>query len=55
MSKLHKDYFLGLYPPNESRLGEFAAEAQESLEAQRNTEAADKVNFEAYLAHYLAD
>jgi glutamate--cysteine ligase len=55
MSKLHKDYFLGLYPPNESRLGEFAAEAQESLEAQRNTEAADKANFEAYLAHYLAD
>jgi glutamate--cysteine ligase len=55
MSKMHKDYFLGLYPPNESRLGEFAAEAQESLEAQRNTEAADKVNFEAYLAHYLAD
>ena len=55
MSKLHKDYFLGLYPPNESRLGEFAAEAQESLEAQRNIEAADKVNFEAYLEHYLAD
>jgi glutamate--cysteine ligase len=55
MSKLHKDYFLGLYPPNESRLGEFAAEAQESLEAQRNIEAADKANFEEYLAHYLAD
>jgi glutamate--cysteine ligase len=55
MSKLHKDYFLGLYPPNESRLGEFAAEAQESLEAQRNIEAADEANFEAYLAHYLAD
>ena len=55
MSKLHKDYFLGLYPPNESRLGEFAAEAQESLEAQRNIESADKANFEEYLAHYLAD
>jgi glutamate--cysteine ligase len=55
MSKLHKDYFLGLYPPNESRLGEFAAEAQESLEAQRSIEAADKANFGAYLADYLAD
>jgi glutamate--cysteine ligase len=55
MSKLHKDYFLGLYPPNESRLGEFAAEAQESLEAQRSVEAADVQNFDAYLAHYLAD
>jgi glutamate--cysteine ligase len=55
MSKLHKDYFLGLYPPNESRLGEFAAEAQESLEAQRSIEAADKANFGDYLADYLAD
>jgi glutamate--cysteine ligase len=55
MSKLHQDYFLGLYPPNESRLGEFAAEAQESLEAQRHIEAADTVNFDTYLSHYLAD
>jgi glutamate--cysteine ligase len=55
MSKLHKDYFLGLYPPNESRLGEFAAEAQESLEAQSNIEATDRASFDAYLAHYLAD
>jgi len=55
MSNVHKDYFLGLYPPNKSRLGEFAAEAQESLEAQRNIEAADTTNFDSYLAHYLAD
>jgi glutamate--cysteine ligase len=55
MSKLHKDYFLGLYPPNQSRLSEFAAEAQESLEAQRNIEAADNTDFDTYLAHYLAD
>jgi glutamate--cysteine ligase len=55
MSKLHKDYFLGLYPPNESRLGAFAAEAQESHEAQRSIEAADDTDFDTYLAHYLAD
>jgi glutamate--cysteine ligase len=55
MSNLHKDYFLGLYPPNQSRLSEFAAEAQESLEAQRNIEAADNTDFDTYLAHYLAD
>ena len=55
MSRLHKDYFLGLYPPNESRLREFAAEAQESREAQRNIEAADDTDFDTYLAHYLAD
>jgi glutamate--cysteine ligase len=55
MSKLHKDYFLGLYPPNESRLAEFAAAAQESHEAQHSIEASDKVDFDTYLARYLAD
>jgi glutamate--cysteine ligase len=55
MSNLHKDYFLGLYPPNQSRLSEFAAEAQESLESQRNIEAADTVDFDTYLGRYLAD
>ena len=55
MSKLHKDYFLGLYPPNESRLSEFATEAKDSLQAQCSIEAADNSNFDAYLAHYLAD
>ena len=55
MSKLHKDYFLGLYPPNESRLGEFGAEARESLEAQRKIEAADDSDFDTYLGHYLED
>jgi glutamate--cysteine ligase len=55
MSNLHKDYFLGLYPPNESRLGEFAAEARDSLDAQRGIEAADSTDFDTYLAHYVAD
>jgi glutamate--cysteine ligase len=55
MSKMHKDYFLDLYPPNERRLGEFAAAAQESHEEQARIEAADKCDFDTYLAHYLAD
>ncbi len=55
MSKLHKDYFLGLYPPNESRLAEFAAEARESHAAQARIEAGDKMDFDTYLADYLAD
>jgi glutamate--cysteine ligase len=55
MSKMHKDYFLGLYPPNESRLGEFGAAAAESHEAQRAIEASDKTDFDTYLAQYLAD
>jgi glutamate--cysteine ligase len=55
MSNLHKDYFMGLYPPNERRLAEFAAAGTESHEAQRRIEAADNMTFEAYLAKYLAD
>jgi glutamate--cysteine ligase len=55
MSKLHKDYFLDLYPPNERRLAEFAAAAQESHEEQARIEAADRWDFDTYLAHYLAD
>jgi len=55
MSNLHKDYFLGLYPPNERRLKEFAAAAGESHQAQARIEASDKSGFDAYLARYLAD
>jgi glutamate--cysteine ligase len=55
MSKMHKDYFLDLYPPNERRLAEFAAAAQESHEEQARIEASDKQDFDTYLAHYLAD
>ncbi len=55
MSKLHKDYFLGLYPPNAQRLAELAAEAAESHLAQARVEASDQVDFDAYLADYLAD
>ncbi len=55
MSNLHKDYFLGLYPPNERRLAEFAAAAVESHDAQRRIEQSDRVGFDAYLANYLAD
>ncbi len=54
MSKLHKEYFLALYPPNVERLGEFRAEADESLRAQAALEAGEKVGFEQYLAEYVA-
>jgi glutamate--cysteine ligase len=55
MSAAHKAYFLDLYPPNEERLAEFRAEAQESLEAQRRIEASDTGTFEEYLKRYFAD
>ena len=53
MSKLHKDYFLELYPPNEGRLAEFAAAAGESHVAQRQIESSDELDFDSYLARYL--
>jgi glutamate--cysteine ligase len=55
MSMMHKEYFLELYPPNQERLAEFAAEASESLEKQHNIEASDKESFEEYLARYFVD
>jgi glutamate--cysteine ligase len=54
MSRLHKEYFLALYPPNVERQAEFRAEADESLKAQQAIESSDKVSFEQYLAEYAA-
>jgi glutamate--cysteine ligase len=55
ISAEHKNYFLELYPPNERRLAEFAAEAADSLEAQAAIERSDRVSFDDYLQQYLAD
>ena len=55
MSRLHKEYFLALYPPNVERQAEFRAAADESLRAQKAVEAADKISFEEYLVQYSAD
>jgi len=54
MSRLHKEYFLALYPPNVDRLAEFRHEADESLRAQASIEAADMLSFEQYLSEYTA-
>lgn len=53
MSRLHKAYFLDLYPPNEQRLAEFATEAEQSLEKQAAIEAADTLTFDQFLANYF--
>jgi glutamate--cysteine ligase len=55
MSATHKAYFLDLYPPNEARLAEFAAEAAESLVRQRAIETADRGTFDEFLARYFND
>jgi len=54
MSTLHKDYFLEMYPPNEERLGEFAAEAAESLRRQEALETGRQESFDTYLKRYFA-
>jgi glutamate--cysteine ligase len=53
MSRVHKSYFLELYPPNEQRLAQFASEAQESLQKQAQLEASDTMTFDQFLAHYF--
>lgn len=54
MSNVHKNYFLDLYPPNEQRLAQFAAQAAQSLEDQAAIERADTLSFDQYLANYFA-
>jgi glutamate--cysteine ligase len=53
MSRLHRDYFRDLYPPNELRLAELQTEAQESLAKQRSIEAKDKLPFREFVTRYL--
>jgi glutamate--cysteine ligase len=55
MSTFHKEYFLDLYHPNQDRLGEFAAEAEESLERQKQLETGRSEPFDSYLARYFAN
>ncbi len=54
MSNAHKSYFLELHPPNEQRLQEFRAAADESLKQQAAIESADTIGFDEYLARYFA-
>jgi glutamate--cysteine ligase len=54
MSGAHKQYFLELYSPNESRQDEFAAEAEASLAEQSRIEASDSLTFDEYLSRYFA-
>jgi len=54
MSAVHKAYFLELHTPNEALQESFAQEAEESLREQARVEAADAIDFDAYLARYFA-
>ena len=54
MSNVHRNYFLDLYPPNEQRLSDFAAQAVASLEQQAAIERSDAMTFDQYLTNYFA-
>jgi glutamate--cysteine ligase len=54
MSKVHQSYFKDLFSPNPARQEEFAAEAAESIEAQRRIESADRITFDEYLQRYFS-
>src|SRR5580658_3550033 len=55
MSTMHKAYFRDLHTPNPQKLAGLSDEAEESLRAQRELEASDRMSFEAYLAKYFSD
>ncbi len=55
MSRLQRDYFRDLYPPNEQRIAELADQAAESHLAQRAVEAADTLEFGEFVARWFAD
>ncbi len=54
MSRLHRDYFRDLVPPDEGRLAALRTEADDSLEEQHRVEAADRLPFVDFVAHYFA-
>jgi glutamate--cysteine ligase len=54
MSRMHRDYFRELYPPNPGRLAELRANAVASLEEQRSVEARDSLPFAEFVARYNA-
>ena len=54
MSRMHRDYFRELYPPNPARVSELREQAAASLEQQRAVEARDTLPFAEFVARYTA-
>jgi glutamate--cysteine ligase len=53
MAKDHRDYFASITQPNNASIEEFRLEAAESLQRQRDIEAADSMSLDEYLAEYF--
>src|SRR5262245_7552772 len=54
MSRMHRDYFRELYPPNPARVSELRGEAAASLEEQRTVEERDALPIAEFVARYTA-
>ncbi|MBM5810778.1 MAG: glutamate--cysteine ligase [Gammaproteobacteria bacterium] len=54
MSRLQRDYFNELYPPNERQLADLTVLAAESHAEQRAVEAADALAFDEFVARWFA-
>ena len=55
LSQAHRQQIVGTLPRNQARWQQFESEVEESLQAQRALERAQRGSFEQYLAAYLAD
>jgi glutamate--cysteine ligase len=55
VSRAHKEHFMDSVPPEATRVHEFQAEVQQSLQEFESLEAARGERFEDYLGTYLAD
>lgn len=54
LAQQHRDYFSAITPLSESRLAQFADEAQESMLRQLEIEANDSISLDEYLAKYFS-
>jgi glutamate--cysteine ligase len=54
VARRHKAYFSSIAPMPPERAREIEDEARESVQRQRDIEAADDISFEEYLARYFA-
>jgi glutamate--cysteine ligase len=53
VAQSHKNYFASIAPLPEEATEELQREAQDSLQRQRDIEAADKISLDEYLARYF--
>jgi glutamate--cysteine ligase len=54
VARRHKSYFASIAPMPPERAQQIEREALESVQRQRDIEAADDISFEEYLARYFA-